>query len=198
VRGSSAPRHASPAFSRRHGSTWQGQGLRPFPLHPFPCAASGNGNHAGFRTFQPVCACSVRLMGLVPMRTNVQPRSAANRSGSERRKRTAPVSVRFLPDERMAVEEKAREVGLSLASFLRACGLGTPGPRARRSPPVNAEALARATAALNRVGSNLNQIAHVLNAGGSIGIAQDCRSTLSLIREAAAAIREVVGRKDRP
>jgi hypothetical protein len=43
--------------------------------------------------------------------------------------------------------------------------LGTPGPRAKRSPPVNAEALGRATAALNKVGSNLNQVAHRLNAG---------------------------------
>ncbi len=132
------------------------------------------------------------------MRTNVQPHSAASRSGSENRQRSAPVSVRLLPEERVALQEKAREVGLSLASFLRASGLGTPGPRARRSPPVNAEALARATAALNRVGSNLNQAVHVLNASGAIGTAQDFHHTLLLIREAASAIREILGRKDRP
>jgi hypothetical protein len=121
----------------------------------------------------------------------------ARRSGSERRQRGAPVSVRFLPDERATLEERAREVGLTVASFLRACSLGTPGPRARRSPPVNAEALGRATAALNKVGSNLNQIAHGLNAGGFSLTAQECFAALAETRAAAAAIREIVGRKDK-
>jgi mobilization protein NikA len=120
------------------------------------------------------------------------------RSGSNKRQRnTGAVLVRLLPDERAAVEEKAREVGLSLASFLRACGLGTPGPRAKRSAPVNAEALARATAALNKVGSNLNQIAHGLNATGGFSLtAQECFAALAETRAAAAAIREIVRRKD--
>jgi hypothetical protein len=121
------------------------------------------------------------------------------RSGSEKRQRgKGAVLVRLLPDERTAVEEKARDAGLSLASFLRACGLGTPGPRARRSPPVNAEALARATAALNRVGSNINQIAHVLNAGGTTVTTRECFAALAEARAAAAAIREIVGRRNRP
>lgn len=120
------------------------------------------------------------------------------RSGSEKRKRAkGAVLVRLLPDERASVEEKAREVGLSLASFLRACGLGTPGPRARRSPPVNAEALGRAVAALNKVGSNLNQIAHILNSGGAGVTSQECFAALAETRAAAAAIREIVKRKDR-
>jgi hypothetical protein len=121
------------------------------------------------------------------------------RSGSEKRQRAkGAVLVRLLPNERAAAEEKAREVGLSLASFFRACGLGTPGPRAQRSPTVNAEALGRATAALNKVGSNLNQIAHILNAGGATATAHECFAALAETRAAAAAIREIVGRKDRP
>jgi hypothetical protein len=131
------------------------------------------------------------------MTTDATPQPTAKRSGSENRQRNAPVSVRCLPDERAELEQKAREAGLALAGYLRACGLGTPGPRARRSPPVNAEALARATAALNKAGSNLNQIAHVLNAGGAIVMARDYLSTLAVVREAAAAIREIVRRKDR-
>ncbi|WP_263351360.1 plasmid mobilization protein [Acidicapsa acidisoli] len=121
-----------------------------------------------------------------------------SRSGSERRKRgKGAILVRLLPEERIAVEERARDAGLSLASFLRACGLGTPGPRARRLPPVNAEALGRATAALNKVGSNLNQIAHGLNAGNYSMTMQECFAALAEARAAAAAIREIVGRKDR-
>jgi hypothetical protein len=120
------------------------------------------------------------------------------RSGSNKRQRDkGAVLVRLLPEERVAVEARAREVGLSNASFLRACGLGTPGPRAKRKPPVNAEALGRAVAALNKVGSNLNQVAHVLNSGGSV-TAQECFAALAETRAAAAAIREIVGRRDRP
>lgn len=123
----------------------------------------------------------------------------ASRSGSNKRQRArGAVLVRLLPDERATVEEKARAVGLSLAGFLRACGLGTPGPRARRSPPVNAEALGRATAALNKVGNNLNQMAHGLNAGGFSLLARECLAALDEARAAAADIREIVRRKDRP
>lgn len=133
------------------------------------------------------------------MTANASPQPSFKRSGSEKRQRAkGAVLVRLLPEERAAVEEKAREVGLSLAGFLRACGLGTPGPRARRSPTVNAEALGRATAALNRVGNNLNQIAHVLNAKGTSITTQQCFAALAETRAAAAAIREIVGRKDRP
>ena len=128
-------------------------------------------------------------------RSNAQP--AANRSGSERRQRGKPVSVRLMPDEKAALKEKASAAGLSLASFLRASSLGTPGPRAKRAPTINAEALARATAALNKVGNNINQIAHYLNAGGPTTAAQECSAALAEARAAAAAIREIVGRKNR-
>ena len=137
-------------------------------------------------------------MGGAPMTANDNPQPPlAKRSGSEKRARVRKIPV-ACDDEVLPIEDSAREVGLSLPSFLRACGLGTPGPRARRSPPVNAEALGRATAALNKVGSNLNQIAHVLNAGGTSLTTQECFAALAETRAAAAAIREIVGRKDRP
>jgi len=133
------------------------------------------------------------------MTANDNPKpDAARRSGSQRRVRARKIPVACDETEFLQIDDRARAVGLSRPSFLRACALGTPGPRAQRTPPINAEALGRATAALNRVGSNLNQIAHRLNAGGSIGMAQDYRSTLAVVRDAAAAIREIVGRKDRP
>jgi hypothetical protein len=122
---------------------------------------------------------------------------SGKRSGSQKRVRDLKIPVACDEAEFLLIDDRAREVGLSRPSFLRACGLGTPGPRARRSPPVNAEALGRATAALNKVGSNVNQIAHVLNAGGSSISAQECFAALAEVRAAAAAIREIVGRKDR-
>jgi hypothetical protein len=125
-------------------------------------------------------------------------RANAGRSGSQRRVRTLKIPVACDEAEFLKINAKARDAGLSRPSFLRACGLGTPGPRARRSPPVNAEALGRAMASLNKIGSNLNQIAHVLNAGGAIGMAREYEKALAIVREAAAAIRDMLHRKDRP
>jgi hypothetical protein len=116
------------------------------------------------------------------------------RSGSEKRQRGAPVSVRFLPDERGAVEANARSVGLSVAGFLRAAALGSPGPRAQRAPSFDAGALAVAAHALNRVGSNLNQIARVLNAGASTVTAGEYLTVLDDVRAAVACILDIVGR----
>jgi hypothetical protein len=122
---------------------------------------------------------------------------APKRSGSQNRQRNNAFKIALDDDELAEVDQKVQATGLSRSSYGRASLLGTPGPRAKRRPPVNAEALARATVALNQVGNNLNQIAHVLNAGGAIGMARDYLSTLAVVREAAAAIREIVRRKDR-
>src|SRR5882724_9809501 len=87
---------------------------------------------------------------------------------SELRQRiTGAVLVRLLPQERFDLENLSRDAGLSLAAFLRAAALGTPGPRAKRAPTFEAEALAHAVAALNRAVSNLQQIGGILNAGGN-------------------------------
>lgn len=122
----------------------------------------------------------------------------AKRSGSRKRQRRHTVQIVLSDAELAQVKHNAQACGLSSSSYGRASMLGTPGPRARRSPPVNAEALARATAALNKVGSNLNQIAHVLNAGGSGLTTQECFAALAEVRAALSRILEIVGRKDRP
>lgn len=115
----------------------------------------------------------------------------------ENRQRNRKTDTRWDDAEYSALTDRAQETGLSRNAYIRAAVLGTPGPRAKRSPPVNAEALGRATAALNKVGSNLNQIAHVLNAGGTTLTMHECFAALAETRSAAAAIREIVGRKDR-
>jgi hypothetical protein len=116
-----------------------------------------------------------------PVATALPPKRK-RRSGSEKRQRaTLPVLVRLLPEERVAVEERAATAGLSLAAYSRSCMLGDAGPRARKRAPVDRELLARTNADLNRVGNNLNQIAHALNAGGSV-----------IRTEIAAATRELL------
>jgi Bacterial mobilisation protein (MobC) len=117
------------------------------------------------------------------------------RSGSEKRQRGKPVSVRLLTSERALLEFNASAAGLAIGPYLRAKALGSPGPRAKRSAPINAELLAYATAALNKVGSNVNQIAHALNAMKHPA-AQDAADTLREVRAAVAQIRGAFGRDD--
>jgi len=128
---------------------------------------------------------------------NAQTPPLYKRSGSRKRQRRHTVQIVLSDDELAEVRHKAQACGLSYSSYGRASMLGTPGPRARRSPTVNAEALGHATAALNKVGSNMNQIAHVLNAGRSTVTTQECFAALAEVRAALARILEILGRKDR-
>jgi Bacterial mobilisation protein (MobC) len=119
--------------------------------------------------------------------------SAFKRSGSQKRQRGRCVAVWLTEEEYAEAETRAGQAGLSLSAFGRFGMLGTPGPRARRVPHVNEQALGRATTELNYYGNNLNQVAHVLNAGGAFDLARpyletlaDVRRTLHVIREAAA------------
>jgi hypothetical protein len=121
----------------------------------------------------------------------------ARRSGSQKRRRRRHIDVCCDDAEFVIIDDKARTAGLSLAAFLRTCALGSPGPRAQRAPTVNAEALAHATAALNKVGSNLNQLARVFNAGAATVTAHECFAALAEVRTAVARILEVVGRTTR-
>jgi len=117
-------------------------------------------------------------------------------SGSDKRQRAHVVGVRMLPDERTRLQAKASEAGLSLGSFLRSCALGDTGPRARRSPTVNAELVAIAMAKLNQAGNNLNQIAHALNAARTVH-ARDIVDAVSELRSVLVLFKAALGRADR-
>lgn len=87
------------------------------------------------------------------------------RHGSQQRQRQQSVRARVTPDEYAAIEKRARAAGLSTAAYLRACALGDKGPRSQRRPPVELEQFGKAIAELNKIGSNVNQIAHTVNLG---------------------------------
>lgn len=103
--------------------------------------------------------------------------------------------VRCSDAEREALTAKAAAEGLSVGGYLRLAGLGRAGQRTRRARPVDQDALWAAVAALNKLGSNVNQIAHRLNAEGARSASAD--STLDLAREAVAGILALTGRKGR-
>jgi hypothetical protein len=85
--------------------------------------------------------------------------------GGQQRQRQKGVRARVTLDEYAAIERRARAAGLSTAAYLRACALGDQGPRSQRRPPVEIEHFGKAVAELNKIGSNVNQIAHAANMG---------------------------------
>jgi len=115
-------------------------------------------------------------------------------SGSERRQRVCKVDTRWDGIEHASLVAAAQAAGLTKGGYIRALVLGCPGPRAQRAPSVNAQALAQATAALNKVGSNLNQIGRILNAGRASVTTAECFAVLSDVRVAVASILHIVRR----
>jgi len=89
-------------------------------------------------------------------------------SGTEKRQRTHGVHVRLTSAEFSEVANRADAALLTPASYIRQAVLDSPAPRARRRPSVEAEQVARVLAQLGKIGSNLNQIAHQMNAGNSV------------------------------
>jgi len=124
------------------------------------------------------------------------PEIKRNQSGSQRRRRQHVVNITFDDTEFMQTQDKASASGLSLAGFGRAAMLGSPGPRARRRPPLNAELLAYAVAQLNRVGNNLNQLNKRLNAAQAAG-AGEAAAAIAETRAAIRQICETLGRRER-
>jgi hypothetical protein len=118
-----------------------------------------------------------------------------SRSGSQKRQRGRAWRIALDAGEEAAALERASMAGLSKSAYGRFALLGTPGPRARRRPSIDAQLLGHAIAALNRAGNVANQIAHRLNAAQSVG-AGETNAALAEIREAARAIREAAGYKD--
>ena len=119
-------------------------------------------------------------------------------SGSEKRRRVHQVDTRWDDIEHGFLTAAAQTAGLAKGGYIRALVLGCPGPRSQRAPSVNALALAQATAALNKVGSNLNQIARVLNAGGAHVTTKEYLAALREVRTVLAAMIRIAGRAPRP
>lgn len=72
-------------------------------------------------------------------------------------KRTQHIDVRLSIAEKKHVEEAAKEAGLTPCDFIRLHALGTK-PRRKIATP-DREILLKGLAELNKIGSNLNQIA---------------------------------------
>jgi hypothetical protein len=85
--------------------------------------------------------------------------------GSEKRARTAHLTIRLSPEERAEIDAAAERAGLMAGSYARQALLGGPRPRQARRPPVERKELARLLGELGHIGANLNQLAKAANTG---------------------------------
>ena len=107
--------------------------------------------------------------------------------------RVKAVRVRLSAPERAALEAAADAAGLTLSGYVRRVVLDAPALRKARRPPVEKTELARLVAHIGKVGSNLNQLAHVGNAGAVVdGVA--LAAELAELANVRAAIRAALGR----
>jgi hypothetical protein len=113
------------------------------------------------------------------------------RSGSQKRQRTLRPSMACTPGEFAQLEVAAERAGMSVSMFMRHQCLGTAGPRATRRPPVELRALGQVIGQLGKIGSNVNQIARVLNSGGTIPEG-DLKAAIAEVRAASMAVQDMV------
>lgn len=119
------------------------------------------------------------------------PRASVRRRGREPGgPRSHRFKVSFNDDELAIVQEAADRENQALASWVGQAALAV---ATELVVPVSADAkvvlqeLVRSRSQLRRVGNNLNQVAHVLNADGEVTDAQ-IRAALTLVNE---AVRQV-------
>lgn len=88
-----------------------------------------------------------------------------NRTGSETRQRSQVITARFNEQEAQTLRAMAARSGLTVGALIRHAVLNIEPPRSARRPPVEINAAARVLAALGKIGSNINQLAHYAHLG---------------------------------
>ncbi len=119
----------------------------------------------------------------------------AKKSGSETRQRQRLLQIRVSDSEFDAIAKMAERSELTVPSYARQIILDTPPPRARRKPSVDTEQVARLLGELGKVGSNLNQIAHHLNAGTAGAGSNTIASAIADVSAMRDACMKALGRK---
>ncbi|MEO5347651.1 MAG: plasmid mobilization relaxosome protein MobC [Magnetococcus sp. YQC-9] len=95
---------------------------------------------------------------------------ATKRRSSQKRERNARAICVVNDAEKAEIEAKAARAGLSVSGYLRTLifGKGAPQLRGARRPVVEKELLVKLLGELGKIGSNINQIAHVANQGRGV------------------------------
>ncbi len=120
---------------------------------------------------------------------------ARRAAGTDKRHRGQVMGFRASPGEKAAIEAAAERAGLSVGGYIRGRALAVTETRAMRRPAVERAALAQLLGQLGKCGSNVNQIARVLNSGGDEpeGVAE----AIAAVKRAADAIWIALGNRPR-
>jgi hypothetical protein len=103
----------------------------------------------------------------------------------EGERRTERVTVQLTPSERATAEQRAARAQRRLLSdYFRRCALDGPEPVSA----VDSDALHRIEAELRRVGCNLNQVAHHVNATGNLRSQAELDRCISELKIAFARV----------
>lgn len=126
------------------------------------------------------------------------------KSGSENRQKGFVVGVRVNEIEHAELKISAEAAGVSVPSFIRSKVLAEIQTATRPAPPsIDRKLLSQLLGQLGKVGSNINQIAHKLNEGGSIaapritGAIDDFEVLRDEILKALKATNAIQGREKR-
>lgn len=84
-------------------------------------------------------------------------------SGSENRKRQEVVRFRVTAEEKAQIEQDATRAGVATGAYARNVLLDAPIPLQAKRPAVETELLQKTLAELNKIGSNINQLARAHN-----------------------------------
>ena len=103
-------------------------------------------------------------------------------------RRTKQLKVTLSDAEYDALARRSKEFGVSMAGVVRSAVLGLPLPKRRIKVELEA------VAALNRIGSNLNQLVRTANATGCLNAAQVSATggVLKQVRALAKLIEEEI------
>ena len=123
---------------------------------------------------------------------DIKPIAGASRSGTETRRRNKRLLVRLDGRELTEIVAGAEAAGLTLASFARKKILSGPARKPSRRAPADAALLAKVLGELNRVGSNLNQIARAIN-NGDHEAAKELPAAVAVFRGTVVLIMRALG-----
>ena len=114
-------------------------------------------------------------------------------SDSEQRKRHRRLSTRWTKDEFDELTRRAHSIGLSRNGYIRLKAIGEAGPRSQKVPRAGTKDLANLLAEVNKIGSNINQIARALNRGRDFE-KEFAQTLVERIRELQDLIRDELDR----
>ncbi len=115
-------------------------------------------------------------------------------------RRTRAVSIRLNEKERATLDQAAEAAGIGPSSFARMTVvqalalMPTPAPPARLKPNESARDLAQFLGALGKIGNNVNQLAHHLNAGWDAD-PSDLRAAVAELAQLRAAVLDKLSEK---